>query len=103
MRLFSLTVLLISTVWISGALAADKAEVIKAIEAAKAEFDKAVAEQGGWVSSRKLIRSAELSAAKGNNEKALELAEQARREAQLSYQQAIKQNNQWSEPDYLKK
>lgn len=101
MRLFSLTVVFSLTLWMSGAWAADKAEVMKAIAAAKAEFDKAVAEQGGWVSSRKMIRSAELSVAKGNNEKALELAEQARREAQLSYQQAIKQNKQWSEPDYL--
>ncbi|MGD8570242.1 MAG: SoxXA-binding protein [Gammaproteobacteria bacterium] len=102
MRLL-LTVVLSSVLWSAGAWAADKAEVMKAIDAAKAEFDKAVAEQGGWVSSKKLIRSAELSATKGNNDKALELAEQARREAQLSYQQAVSQQKHWSEPQYLKK
>jgi hypothetical protein len=74
----------------------------QAVEQAKEAFEKAVAEQGGWMSTKKMIRSAELSATRGNKDKALELAEKARREAELSYQQAVDQKQHWSEPKYLK-
>jgi 2',3'-cyclic-nucleotide 2'-phosphodiesterase (5'-nucleotidase family) len=91
-----------ATIWSVAALAADDKQVQQAVEQAKEAFEKAVAEQGGWMSTKKMIRSAELSATKGNKDKALELAEKARREAELSYQQAVDQKQHWSEPKYLK-
>lgn len=102
MRLIILAIGIGIALWSSAALAVDEAKVQQAVEAAKKEFEKAVAEQGGWTSTKKLISSAELSATKGNKKKALELAEQARREAELSYQQAVNQEKNWSEPGYLK-
>jgi hypothetical protein len=82
--------------------AADEAQVAKAIDAAKAAFEKAVAEQGGWVSTKKLIKDAELTAAKGDTDKAKHLADRAKHEAELSYQQALNEKKAWSEPDYIK-
>ena len=84
------------------AWAVDEQQVKQAIEDAKNAFDKAVAEQGGWMSTSKLLKDAQLSAAKGEREKALEMANQAKREAELSYGQSIKQKESWSEPDYLR-
>jgi hypothetical protein len=83
--------------------ALDEQQVKQAIEDAKNAFDKAVAEQGGWVSTSKLLKDAQLSAAKGEKQKALELASQARHEADLSYAQSMKQKETWSEPGYLSK
>jgi hypothetical protein len=83
--------------------AVDEQQVKQAIEEAKSAFDKAVAEQGGWVSTSKLLKDAQLSAAKGEKQKALELANQAKHEADLSYAQLAKQKINWSEPEYLNK
>ena len=47
--------------------ALDEQQVKQAIEDAKNAFDKAVAEQGGWVSTSKLLKDAQLSAAKGES------------------------------------
>jgi hypothetical protein len=81
--------------------AVDEQQVQQSIEAAKTAFEKAVAEQGGWVSTKKLLTDAQLSAAKGNQQKAMELANRAKREAELSYAQSVKQKQNWSEPAYL--
>jgi len=89
---------LCSPVW-----AVDEQQVKQAIDEAKSAFEKAVAEQGGWVSTSKLLKDAELSATKGDTQKALELANQAKREADLSYAQSIDQKQTWSEPEYLRK
>jgi hypothetical protein len=85
------------------AWAVDEQQVKQAIEEAKNAFNKAVAEQGGWVSTSKLLKDAQLSAAKGEKQKALELATQAKHEADLSYAQSVKQKKDWSEPGYLNK
>ena len=84
------------------AWAVDEQQVKQVIEAAQSAFDKAVAEQGGWVSTSKLLKDAKLSAAKGEQQKALELADQAKREADLSYAQSVNQKKTWSEPAYLR-
>ena len=85
------------------AWAVDEQQVKQTIEEAKNAFDKAVAEQGGWVSTSKLLKDAQLSAAKGEPQKALDLASQAKREADLSYAQSVAQKQNWSEPEYLRK
>lgn len=102
MRFIILAIAIGMALWSSAALAVDEEKVRQAVEEAKKEFEKAIAEQGGWMSTKQLISSAELSATKGNKQKALELAEQARREAELSYQEAVNQEQNWSEPGYLK-
>ncbi|KPJ96869.1 MAG: hypothetical protein AMJ55_01270 [Gammaproteobacteria bacterium SG8_15] len=93
--------ILLAVLWSTSVPAVDDKEVQKAVDLAKQTFEQAVKEQGGWVSTKKLIKSAELSATKGDRGKALKLAEQAQREAELSLQQALNQKNNWSEPAYL--
>lgn len=88
--------------WSSNSLAVDDNQVQQSIEMAKEVFNKAVAEQGGWMSTKKLINSAELNATKGDLKKAQQLAEKAGREAELSHQEALNQKSNWSEPAYLK-
>lgn len=95
--ILSLMLCLSMPVW-----AVDEQQVKQAIEDAKTAFDKAVAEQGGWVSTSKLLKDAQLSASKGDKQKALELANQAKHEAELSYAQSAKEKEGWSEPDYLR-
>jgi hypothetical protein len=97
-RLFLISVVMCLSmpVW-----AVDEQQVQQTIDAAKSAFNKAVAEQGGWMSTKKLLKDAELSAAKGDQQKALELANQAKHEAELSYAQSTTQKQKWSEPAYL--
>lgn len=101
MRLTMYINILLAVLWSASVPAVDDKEVQKAVELAKQTFEQAVKEQGGWVSTKKLIKSAELSATKGNREEALKLAEQAKLEAELSLQQAVNQKENWSEPAYL--
>jgi hypothetical protein len=101
MRRLILVVVLIG--WSVPVLALDEQQVQQAIQQAKQAFEKAVAAQGGWVSTSKLLKQASLSAAKGDRQKALTLADKAKREAELSYTQALNQKKNWSEPDYLAK
>jgi|GEM_PF-3210610 len=101
MRLTMYINILLAVLWSTSVPAVDDKEVQKAVDLAKQTFEQAVKEQGGWVSTKKLIKSAELSATKGDRGKALKLAEQAQREAELSLQQALNQKNNWSEPAYL--
>lgn len=102
MRLTIFINILVVMLWSASVPAVDDKEVQKAVELAKQTFEQALKEQGGWVSTKKLIKSAELSATKGDREKALKLAEQAKLEADLSLQQALNQKQKWSEPAYLK-
>ena len=102
MRLTIFINILVVILWSGSVPAVDDKEVQKAVELAKQTFEQALKEQGGWVSTKKLIKSAELSATKGDREKALKLAEQAKLEAELSLQQALNQKQKWSEPAYLK-
>jgi predicted Holliday junction resolvase-like endonuclease len=102
MRLTIFINILVVILWSASVSAVDDKEVQKAVELAKQTFEQALKEQGGWVSTKKLIKSAELSATKGDREKALKLAEQAKLEAELSLQQALNQKQKWSEPAYLK-
>jgi hypothetical protein len=102
MRLTIYINILFVVLWSASVPAVDDKEVQKAVELAKQTFEQAVKEQGGWVSTKKLIKSAELSATKGNREEALKIAEQAKLEAELSLQQALNQKQNWSEPAYLK-
>lgn len=102
MRLTILIAYILLAAWSANSLAVDDKQLQQSIEMAKQEFDKAVAEQGGWMSTKKLISSAELSATKGDKDKAIQMAEKARREAELSYQEAVDQKKNWSEPGYLK-
>jgi len=102
MKFTTLLGCLILTIYSFNIQAADEKEVQKAVQQAKQAFDEAVKAQGGWVTTKKLITSAELSATKGDRDKALELANQAKHEAQLSLQQALNQQKNWTEPGYLK-
>jgi len=101
MRLTILTIFLFVVLYSASALSTDDKEVQKAVDLAKQTFEQALKEQGGWVSTRKLISDAELSATSGDKKKALELAKKAKEEADLSLQQALNEKKKWAEPSYL--
>ena len=86
--------------WVS-AQGTGSAQVTQAIEIAKAANKKADSLQGAWVTTEKLIKQAEAAAMKGENDKALELAKKAQREAELAYAQAEHERKHWSPPPYL--
>ena len=77
-------------------------EVQKAIQEAKAAYKKADSVQGGWVNTPKLIKKAEAFAAKGDKAKALKLAAEAKKEAELGYAQAVHERENWSPPPYIR-
>ncbi len=84
----------------SGVLVAGDAGSILA--QAKKDFEQAVALQGGWTSTEKLIKDAEDALKANDAQKAEVLAKKAQREAQLSLTQAQGQQKGWSEPPYIK-
>lgn len=96
--IMGLTVFPGSALWAAG-----DQELDKLIQEAKALHKKAIAAEGGWTSTKKLIGNAELNVTKGKKKEALELAKQAKKEAELSYSQALNQRKAWEEPPYLKK
>ena len=74
-----------------------------AIDSARSQFKQAVELQGGWVTTEALLESAEKLYASGDANTALQLAALAKREAQISYEQAVREKDHWSEPPYLRK
>lgn len=83
-------------------LAAYANDVDKAIAEAQAAYDKSEAVEGAWVNTGKLLKQARQAAAKGDKGKAMKLAAKAKREADMSYAQAMDQRKHWSVPPYLK-
>ena len=77
-------------------------DVQKAIEGAKAAYEKADSVQGAWVNTPKLIKKAEAAAAKGDDAKALKLATEAKKEADAGYAQAVHEKENWAPPPYLR-
>ena len=77
-------------------------EVKKTIDEAKAAYAKADKIEGAWVNTPKLIKKAEAAVAKGDMAAAMKLAKQAKKEADLSYAQAIDQRENWSPPPYAR-
>ena len=77
-------------------------EAKKAIAEAKSAYTKADKVEGAWVSTSKLIKKAEKAAAKGDMEAAINSAQNAKKEAELSYAQAIDQRDNWSPPPYVR-
>ena len=77
-------------------------EVQKAIQEAKAAYKKADSVQGAWVNTPKLIKKAEAVAAKGDKAKALKLAAEAKKQAELGYAQAVHERANWSPPPYIR-
>lgn len=97
-----LLIIFVYACWSLPAWAVDAQQAKQAIEAAKQAHKNAVAVQGGWVSTSKLLNNAVATAGKGDNKKALALANKAKREAELSYMQATREKKNWAEPEYLK-
>lgn len=94
--------MIVLSIMCSAAYASNDQLVKKAIEDARTEFNLAVAQQGGWISTEGLLKEAELSLTKGEKDKALKLAKQAKHEAKLSIKQAKHQQKNWSEPAYIR-
>ncbi len=79
----------------------DTASANQAIAAAEAARKKAGSVGGEWRDTGKLIKKAKAAAEKGENEKAIKLATQARKQGELGYQQAMDQKNA-GVPTYMK-
>ncbi len=58
---------------------------------AEASIDKAASVGGEWRDSRKLLESADKAASEGQLDRAVALAEQAKRQGELGYAQAVSQ------------
>jgi hypothetical protein len=69
-------------------------EVEKMIGEAEAAIKKAKSVDGEWRDSvKKYLKKAKAAAAKGDNDKALKLAKEAKFEGEMGYQQAVEQKN----------
>ena len=77
-------------------------DVQKAIDDAKAAYEKADSIGGAWVETPKVIQQAEEAAAKGDQANALKYAEKARQEAEAAYAQAVQQKEHWAPPPYIR-
>lgn len=96
---------LFATIAVLGTLSCQHAaagpSVEEAIAEAKALQQRADSIQGGWMTTDELIAKAEAALAQGDRAQALARANQAKKEAELAYQQAEEQRRNWSPPPYL--
>ena len=97
-RLFA-TIAVLGTLSCHQAAAGPSAATV--IDEAKALQQKADSIQGGWMTTDELIAKAEAALAQGDKAGALALASQAKKEAELAYQQAEEQQRNWSPPPYI--
>jgi hypothetical protein len=97
-RLFAI-IFVLGTLFSHHAAAGSSAQ--EAIEEAKVLQQRADSIQGGWITTDELIAKAEAALARGDEAEALALANKAKKEAQLAYQQAEQQQREWSPPPYL--
>ena len=82
--------LLISSVAFAGSI---DPKVQKAIDAAIAANKKADSVGFEWRDAQKMIKQAKAAAEKGDNAKAMKLAEKARKQGELGYQQYLDQRS----------
>ena len=99
--LFSVFVLFVS-ILTNISIAEESQKASEVIVQAKEKFKQAVLLEGGWTSTDKLIKQAEAALKKGDKQTAVRLALKAKREAELSYNQAVDQKEHWSEPPYIR-
>ncbi|MFK5987032.1 MAG: rhodanese-like domain-containing protein [Pseudomonadota bacterium] len=81
-------------------IAADKQAVNKAIADAEVSRQHAASVDGEWRDTGKLIKKAKAAMKKGNLEKALKLANFAKRQGEHGYQQAVSQQ-EFKMPSYM--
>lgn len=79
------------------ATGAEAQQAADAIAAAKASLNKAGSVGGEWRDSGKMVSEAEKAAQAGDYAKAIELADEAKRQGELGYSQAMKEKNAGAE------
>ncbi len=77
-------------------------EINQLIEAAKVAQQKAAAVDGEWRDVNEMLELAEKAAISGDLEKAKELAELAKLQSELGYQQAVEQKGNVEHPSILR-
>lgn len=82
------------------AWADEKADFEKALAAAEAARKKAASVGGEWRDTGKFLKKAEATASEGDYTKAMKLAEKARRQGELGYEQALQEKDAGI-PDYM--
>ena len=93
---------ILSGLWLPlSATAGDSAAFEQKIKAAVAAEKAASSVGGEWRDTGQLIKDAEAAAKAGDYDKAITLAEEARRQGELGYKQAMADKNAGL-PDYLK-
>ena len=93
---------LLASVSIPAQAAADAEAYAEALEAAKSAQKQAAEAKGEWRDTGKLIKKSEVAAKEGNYDKAIKLADEARRQGYLGRKQALDQRD-IGLPDYLTK
>ncbi|MCP3867730.1 MAG: SoxXA-binding protein [Gammaproteobacteria bacterium] len=89
------------TVAADAAMDPKAAEVMKQIDAAEAARKKAASVESEWTTTGKLIKKARAAESKGDYDKALGLAKEARLQGEIAYQQGASQS-ELRIPAYLK-
>ena len=93
---------LLTSVSIPAQASADAEAFEQSLQAAKAAQKRAASVKGEWRDTGKLIKKAQAAAKEGNYEKAIKLADEARRQGYLGHRQAINQRDVGL-PSYLTK
>lgn len=80
----------------------DDAEFVNVLSVAKAAQKKAGSVGGEWRDVAKFIKEAEQAAADGDFDQAKKLAQKARAQSELGYEQAVSQKGKAGNPSYLR-
>lgn len=80
----------------------DDAEFVNLLSAAKAAQKKASFVGGEWRDVRKFIKESEQAAADGDFDRAKRLAQKAKTQSELGYEQAVSQKGRAGNPSYLR-
>lgn len=93
--------LLLSASLFADVSASDDAEFVNLLSAAKAAQKKAGSVGGEWRDVGKFIKEAEQAAANGDFDQAKKLAQEAKTQSELGYEQAVSQKGKAGNPSYL--
>ena len=95
------TSMLLSASLFADVSAAEDAEFATLLSEAKAAQKKANSVEGEWRDVGKFLKEAEQAAADGDFKKATKLAQRAKLQCELGYEQAVAQKGKVGHPSYL--
>lgn len=96
------TAMLLSAGLFAGVSAYDDTEFVNLLNTAKSAQKKASSVGGEWRDVGKFIKEAEQAAADGDFDRAKKLAQKAKTQGELGYEQAVSQKGKARNPSYLR-